>query len=107
MNDGREINFIKNSGLFFLKVMYNNVVNPFVFYETKQRIKGDVNLWHKRLGHLNRNDVGGAGEMKDDCETCAMEKQASQPVPKKAEHKAKKALELVYRVSQEKVLRFD
>ena len=100
LSDGREINLTKNSGLFFLKVTYQNVVNPPTCNKTKQSIKGDIDLWHKRLGHLNKADVkrtvGCEGDTKDTCETCAMGKQASQPVPKKVENKAKKARELVY-----------
>ena len=99
-NDSREINLTKNSGLFFLKVTYQNVVNQSTCKKTKQSIKGDINLWHKRLGHPNKTDVkrtvGCEGDINDTCETCAMGKQASQPVPKKTENKAKKALELVY-----------
>ena len=40
--------------------------------------------------------MGCKDDTKDTCETCAMGKQASQPVPKKVVDKAKKALELVY-----------
>ena len=100
LNDGREIHLTKNFGLFFLKVTYQNVVNQSTCNKTKQSIKGDINLWHKRLGHLNKTDVkrtvGCEGDTQDTCETCAMGKQASQPVPKKTENTAKKALELVY-----------
>ena len=100
LSDGREIHLRKNSGLFFLKVTYLNTVNPSTCNETRQSIKGDIDLWHKRLGHLNKVDVkrtvGCGGDTKDTCETCAMGKQASQPVPKKVVDKAKKALELIY-----------
>ena len=100
LNDGCEINLTMNFGLFFLKVTYQNVVNQSTCNKTKQSIKGDINLWHKRLGHLNKTDVkrtvGCEGDTQDTCETCAMGKQASKPVPKKTENKAKKALELVY-----------
>ena len=97
LNDGREINLTKNTSLFLLKVKYQNVVSPSTCNQT---IKGDINLWHKRLGHLNKTDVkrtvGCEGDTNDTCETCAMGKQASRPVPKKVENKATKALELVY-----------
>ena len=105
LNDGREINLTKNTGLFFLEVKYQNVVhNPNVVkstcHETRQTGKGEINLWHKRLGHLNKTDVkrtvGCEGDKIGTCETCAMGKQASQPIPKKVENKAKEALELVY-----------
>ncbi len=100
LNDAREINLKKDTGLFFLKVNYQNQVNPSTCNETKQGVKGDINLWHKRLGHLNKIDVkrtiGCEGDAKDVCETCAMGKQASQPVPKKVQSKAENPLELVY-----------
>ena len=99
-NDCREVNFIKNSGLSHCESYVQNLINQSACNETKQSIKGDINLSHKRLEHLNKIDVKRTvnceGEMKDACKTCAMGKQASQPVPKKAEHKARKALELVY-----------
>ena len=89
LNDGREINLTKNFGLFFLKVTYQNVVNQSTCNKTKQSIKGDINLWHKRLGHLNKTDVkrtvGCEGDIINTCKTCAMGRQASQPVPKKTE----------------------
>ena len=100
LSDGREIHLTKNSGLFFLKVTYLNTVNPSTCNETRQCVKGDIDLWHKRLGHLNKVDVkrtvGCGGDTEDTCKTCAMGKQASQPVPKRVVDKAKKALELVY-----------
>ena len=95
LNDRREINLTKNTGLFFLEVRYQNVVNPSTCHKTRQTGKGDINLWHKRLGHLNKT-VGCEGDIIGTCETCAMGKQASQPIPKKVENKAKEALELVY-----------
>ena len=87
LNDDREIKLKKDTGLFFLKVNYQNQVNPSTCNETKQGVKGDINLWHKRLGHLNKIDVkrtiGCEGDAKDVCETCAMGKQARiSPIPK-------------------------
>ena len=100
LSDGREIYLTKSSGLFFLKITYLNAVNPPTCNETRQRMKGDIDLWHRRLGHLNKVDVkrtvGCEGDTKDTCETYAMGKQANQPVPKKVVDKAKKAPELVY-----------
>ena len=57
LNDGCKINLTKNTGLFFLEVKYQNVVNPSTCHKTRQTGKGDINLWHKRLGHLNKTDV--------------------------------------------------
>lgn len=97
MNDGREMNFIKNSCLFFLKVSYQNVANPFACNKTNEASKqisfyGQI-AFTGRLKHLNKTDVKRTvrceGELKDACETCAMRKQARPPVQKKAEHKAR------------------
>ena len=92
------VKLTKNTSLFFLEVKYQNVVNPSTCHETRQTSKGDINLWHKRLGHLNKTDVkrtvGCEGDIIGTCETCAMGKQATQPIPKKVESKAKEALEL-------------
>ena len=100
LNDGREINLTENTGLFFLEVKYQNVVNSFTCHETRQTGKGDINLWHKRLAQLKKTDVkrtvGCEGDIIGTCETCAMGKQASQPIRKKVENKVKEALELVF-----------
>ena len=91
------VKLTKNTSLFFLEVKYQNVVNPSTCHETRQTSKGDINLWHKRLGHLNKTDVkrtvGCEGDIIGTCETCAMGKQATQPIPKKVENKAKEGLE--------------
>ena len=68
----------------FIFNKYQNVVNP---------SKRDINSWHKQFGHLNKTDVkravGCEGDTKDTSETCAIGKQASQPVSKEDENKAK------------------
>jgi hypothetical protein len=100
LNDGHEINLKKDTGLFFLKVTFRNLIDPVTCNTSKGDIKGAIGLWHKRLGHLNKVDVkrtiGCKNKSKDVCETCAMEKQASTPVPKEVQTKDQKALELVY-----------
>lgn len=100
LDDGREIKLTKTTGLFFLEVKYQNAVNQSTCNKTRQTIKGDINLWHKRLGHLKKTDVKrtvvSEGDSKDTCETCAMGKQASQEILKKFKIKRRKALELVY-----------
>ena len=100
LNDGHEINLKKDTGLFFLKVTFRNLIDPVTCNTSKGDIKGDIGLWHKRLGHLNKVDVertiGCKNNSKDVCETCAMGKQESKPVPKEVQTKAQKALELVY-----------
>ena len=100
LNDGREINLTKNTGLFFLKVKYQNVASPSTCNQTNQTIKRDINLWHKRLGHLNKDDVkrtiGCGDNLKEVCETCALGKQTSKPVLKETQNKSQKPLELVY-----------
>ena len=99
-DDGREINLTNNNALFYLEVKYQNVVNPSTCHETKQTIKDDINLSHKRLRHLNttnlKRSVGGEGDTIGTCDTYAMGKQDSRQAPKKIESKAKKTLELVY-----------
>ncbi len=55
LNDDREINLKKDTVFFFLKVTYQNQVNPSTCNETKQGVKGDINLWHKRLGHNRKS----------------------------------------------------
>ena len=91
LNDGREINLIKDGGLFFQKVTYQQQLNSITSNETKQ-VNGDTNLGNKRRGHLNKADVkrtiGCVGDLDGVCETCAKGKQASKPVPKEVENKA-------------------
>jgi hypothetical protein len=97
LNDGHEINLKKDTGLFFLKVTFRNLIDSVTCNTSKGDIKGDIGL-----GHLNKVDVertiGCKNNSKDVCETCAMHmgKQASKPVPKEVQTKAQKALELVY-----------
>ena len=67
---------------------------------SKEAIKGGIDLWHQKLGHLNENDVkrtiGCENNLKEVCETCALRKQSGKPVPKETKNKAQKPLELVY-----------
>jgi hypothetical protein len=78
LNDGHEINLKKDTGLIFLKVTFRNLINPVTCNTSEGDIKGDINLWHKRLGHLNKVDVeriiGCKNNSNDVCETCAMGK---------------------------------
>ena len=78
LDDGREINLTKNNDIFYLEVNEQNVVNPSTCHETKQTIKDDINLWHKRLRHLNttnlQRSVGGEGDTIGTCDTYAMGK---------------------------------
>ena len=96
LSDGREINLTKNSGLFFLKVTYQNLVNISTCNKTKQSIIGDIDLWHKRLGHLNKADVKHILLVVKATQRILVKhvqwasKHESQPVPKKVENKAKK-----------------
>jgi hypothetical protein len=94
LNDSHETNLKEDTGMFFLKVTFRNLIDPV----TCNTSKGDIGLWHKRLGHLNKIErtIGCKNISKDVCETCAMGKQASKPVPKEVQTKAQKALELVY-----------
>ena len=57
-------------------------------------------MWHQRLGHLHKDGVkrtiGYEDDLKEVCETCALGKQSSKPVPKETQSKSQKPLELVY-----------
>ena len=76
LNDGHEINLKKDTGLFFLKVTFRNLIDPVTCNTSKADIKGDIGLWHKHLGYLNKVDVertiGCKNNSKDVCETCAI-----------------------------------
>ncbi|CAB4002240.1 Retrovirus-related Pol poly from transposon TNT 1-94 [Paramuricea clavata] len=58
---------------------------------------GDVPV---KMYHLNKDDVkrtiGCEDNLKEVCETCALGKQSSKPVPKETQNKSQKARELVY-----------
>jgi hypothetical protein len=101
LNHGPQVDLTEDSGLFFLRITFQR----FSAYEStcntsKAAVKGDMNLWHQRLGHLNKEDVkrtiGCEDNPREVCETCALGKQSSKPVPKETQNKSKKTLELVY-----------
>ena len=86
LDDGREIKLTKTTGLFFLEVKYQNVVNQSTCNKTRKTMK-DINLWHKRPRHLKKTEVKrtvvSEGDLKDTRKTCAMGKPASQQILKK------------------------
>jgi hypothetical protein len=58
LNRGPQVDLTEDSGLFFLRITFQR----FSAYEStcntsKAAVKGDMNLWHQRLGHLNKEDV--------------------------------------------------
>ena len=102
LNHGPQVDLTKENGLFYLKITFqrSSASYPTTCNTSKATIKGDINLWHQRLGHLNKDDVkrtiGCEDNLKEVCETCALGKQTSKPVPKETQNKSQKPLELVY-----------
>ena len=102
LNHGPQVDLTEENGLFYLKITFqrSNASYPTTCNTSKATIKGDINLWHQRLGHLNKDDVkrtiGCEDNLKEVCETCALGKQTSKPVPKETQNKSQKPLELVY-----------
>ena len=102
LNHGPQVDLTEDSGLFYLKITFqrSSACHSTTYNTSKAAIKGGINLWHQRLGHLNKDDVkrtiGCEDNLKEVCETCALGKQSSKPVPKETQNKSHKALELVY-----------
>ena len=102
LNHGPQVDLTEENGLFYLKITFqrSSASYPTTCNTSKATIKGDINLWHQRLGHLNKDDVkrtiGCEDNLKEVCETCALGKQTSKPVPKETQNKSQKPLELVY-----------
>ena len=102
LNHGPQVDVTEENGLFYLKITFqrSSASYPTTCNKSKATIKGDINLWHQRLGHLNKDDVkrtiGCEDNLKEAYETCALGKQTSKPVPKETQNKSQKPLELVY-----------
>ena len=102
LNHGPRVDLTKDSGLSYLKISFqrSSAYHSTTGNASKVAIKGGINLWHQRLGHLNKNDVkrtiGCEDNLKDVCETCTLRKQSCKPVPKETKNKAQKPLELLY-----------
>ena len=102
LNHGPHVDLSEDTGLFYLKVTFqgSSACHSATHNTSKEAIKGGINLWHQRLGHLNKDDVkrtiGCGDNLKEVCETCALGKQTSKPVPKETQNKSQKPLELVY-----------
>ena len=99
---GPQVDLIKESGLFHLRITFqgSSECHSTTHNTSKAAIKGGIDLWHQRLGHLNKDDVkrtiGCEDNLKEACETYALGKQSSKPVPKETKNKAQKLLELVH-----------
>ena len=102
LNHGPHVDLTEDTGLFYLKVTFQGFspCHSATHNTSKEAIKGGINLWHQRLEHLNKDDVkrtiGCGDNLKEVCETCALGKQTSKPVPKETQNKSQKPLELVY-----------
>ena len=102
LTHGPQVDLTEENGLFYLKITFqrSSASYPNTCNTSKATIKGDINLWHQRLGHLNKDDVKRTIDCEDNlkevCETCALGKQTSKPVPKETQNKSQKPLELVY-----------
>ena len=82
-NHGPQVDLTEENGLFYLKITFqrSSASLPTTCSTSKAAVKRDVNLWHQRLGHLNKDDfkrtVGCEDNLKEVCETCALGKQTS------------------------------
>ncbi len=89
LNHGPQVDLTENSGLFYLKITFqiSSASHSTSCDTSKAAIKRSINLWHQRLGHLNREDVkrtiGCEDNLKEACETCALGKQSSNLYQKK------------------------
>ena len=59
LNHGPQVDLTENSGLFYLKITFqrSSASHSTSCNTSKAAIKGSINLWHQRLGHLNKDDV--------------------------------------------------
>ena len=102
LNHGPQVDLTENSDLFCLKITFqwSSACHSNTCNTSKAAIKGSINLWHQRLGHLNKDDVkrttGCEDKLKEVCETCALGKQSSKPVPNETQNKSQKPLEPLF-----------
>ena len=77
LSHGPQVDLIEDSGLFYLKITFqgSSTCHSTIHNTSKAAIKGGIDLWHQRLGHLNKDDVkrtiGCEDNLKEVCETCA------------------------------------
>ncbi|CAB3994020.1 Retrovirus-related Pol poly from transposon TNT 1-94 [Paramuricea clavata] len=92
LNYGPQVDLTEDSGLFYLKITFqrSSACHSTTYNTNKAAIKGE----------LNKDDVkrtiGCEDNLKEVCETCALGKQSSKPVPKETQNKSQKVLKLVY-----------
>ena len=102
LSHGPQVDLIEDSGLFYLRITFqgSSACHSTTPNTSKAAIKGGIDLGHQRLEHLNKDDVkrtiGCEDDLKEVCETYALGKQSSKPVPKQTKNKAQKPLKLVY-----------
>ena len=109
MKQGKTVEIGKsvNGGLYKLFSPVVETLDSALFASTK----ASLSVWHQRFGHLNMQDINSISKnnnivdgMKidtgeddnNDCGSCALGKMHRLPFPKKSEHRAKSALELIH-----------
>ena len=86
--DGGQLPVTQRRKLFFLECKFKR--NPMTLVTKTRRDTSDAMLWHRRLGHLNQQDISSlvnVGELKF-CEVCTASKMHEVTVPKKTDSRA-------------------
>ena len=80
LSHGPQVDLIEDSRLFYLKITFqgSSACHSATHNTSKAAIKGGIELWHQRLGHLKKDNVkptiGCEDNLKEVCETCALGK---------------------------------
>ena len=83
LSHGPQVDLIEDSGLYYRKITCegSSACHSTTHNTSKAAIKRGIDLWHQRLGHLNKDDVkrtiGCEDKLKKVCETCALGKQSN------------------------------
>ena len=101
--DGTRVRACTREGLYILNVRFQEaqILAAGCTSRVQKSASNEFETWHKRLGHLNKEDVLASvpeckiqGEQST-CETCVLGKQSRVPVPKVSDSRSEKALERV------------
>ena len=59
LSHGPQVDLIEDSGLYYLKIIFqgSSACHSTAHNTSKAAIKGGIDLWHQRLGHLNKDDA--------------------------------------------------